>query len=100
MPNHQPQASTAQDKTTTSASRDIRSIDPAELRDSLRVNIDRELIDQLDQQRGSLSRSEYLELVLTAALQRPHPHLPDDWTPEQAADQRYERLVRYLTTGH
>jgi hypothetical protein len=27
------------------------------------------------------------------------PHLPDDWTPERAAKQRFARLVRYRQTG-
>jgi hypothetical protein len=80
--------------------RDVLDVDPRELRDSLHVRVDRELIDELDRQRGSVSRSEYLEMVLGAALSRPAPHLPDDWTPERAAEQRYERLQRYLTTGH
>ena len=79
---------------------DVLDVDPRELRDSIHVRIDRELIDELDRRRGSVSRSEYLEMVLTAALTRPEPHLPDDWTPERAADQRHERLQRYLTTGH
>jgi len=79
--------------------RDVLHVDPKELRDSIHVSIDRELIDRLDQQRGSVSRSQYLEMVLTAALERKHPHLPDDWTPERAADQRYARQQRYLATG-
>jgi hypothetical protein len=38
-------------------------------------------------------------MVLAAALQREHPHLPDGWTPERAAEQRYARLVRFQQTG-
>jgi len=79
--------------------RDLRDIDPAELRDTIRVTIDRELIAELDRQRASVSRSAYLEMVLTANLPREHPHLADDWTPERAAEQRLARLVRYLETG-
>ena len=73
--------------------------DPRELRDAIRVSIDRELIDELDRQRGAVSRSDYLEMVLVAALAREHPHLPDDWTPERAAQRRFERLVRYRENG-
>jgi hypothetical protein len=40
-----------------------------------------------------------LEMVLTAAMTREHPHLADDWTPERAAEQRYARLQRYLENG-
>ena len=80
--------------------RDVLSIEPGELRDTIRVTIDRELIDELDRLRGSVSRSEYTEMVLTAALQREDPHLPENWTPERAAEQRYARLVRYQQTGH
>jgi hypothetical protein len=79
---------------------DVLDVDPRELRDSIHVRVDRELIDELDRQRGSVSRSEYLEMVLAAALSRPEPHLAADWTPERAAEQRYERLRRYLATGH
>jgi len=77
----------------------LLSIKPDELRDTIRVTIDRELVDELDRQRGSISRSAYAEMVLGAALGREHPHLADDWTPERAAEQRYARLVRYLQTG-
>ena len=79
--------------------RDVRDIDPAELRDTIRVTIDRELIAELDRQRAGVSRSEYLEMVLRANLPREHPHLADDWTPERAAEQRLARLMRYLETG-
>jgi hypothetical protein len=79
--------------------RDVLSIEPGELRDTIRVTIDRELIDELDSLRGSVSRSEYVEMVLTAALEREHPHLPEDWTPERAAEHRFARLVRYRETG-
>ncbi|MGH2941462.1 MAG: hypothetical protein ACRDLN_01615 [Solirubrobacteraceae bacterium] len=79
--------------------RDVLSIQPSELRDTIRLTIDRELIDELDYQRGTVSRSEYAEMVLTAALHREHPHLPDDWTPERAAERRFARLLRYVETG-
>jgi len=79
--------------------RDLRDIDPAELRDTICVTIDRELIAELDRQRTSVSRSEYLEMILTANLTREHPHLADDWTPERAAERRLARLVRYVEMG-
>ena len=79
--------------------RDNLHVDPAELRDTIRVTIDRELIAELDRQRSGVSRSAFLEMVLTANLPREHPHLADDWTPERAAEQRFERLTRYLQTG-
>ena len=79
--------------------RDVLQVDRAELRDTIRVTIDRELVDELDRQRAGVSRSEYLEMVLAAALKRDHPHLPDDWTPESAGAERYARLRRYLETG-
>lgn len=84
--------------------RDLRDIDPAELRDTIRVTIDRELIDreliaELDRQRTSVSRSAFLEMVLRANLPREHPHLADDWSPEPAAERRFARLTRYLETG-
>jgi hypothetical protein len=37
-------------------------------------------------------------MVLTAALEREHPHLPENWTPERAAEQRFARLMRYRQT--
>jgi hypothetical protein len=79
--------------------RDILAVTPGELRDTIRLTIDRELVDELDRRRGSVSRSEYTEMVLTAALEREHPHLPENWTPERAAEQRFARLVRYRQTG-
>ena len=81
------------------ADRDVLQIRPGELRDTIRITIDRELIAQLDERRTTISRSEYLEMLLTAALAREHPHLPENWTPERAAQQRYDRLVRYLESG-
>jgi hypothetical protein len=80
--------------------RDVLQVTARELRDTIRVTIDRELIDTLDAQRQGLSRSQYLELVLRAALQRQHPHLPEHWTPERSAQERYARVRRYLQTGH
>jgi hypothetical protein len=79
--------------------RDVLTITPGERRDTIRLTIDRELVDDLDRHRGSISRSEYAEMVLSARLRREHPHLPDDWTPERAAEQRFARLVRYRQTG-
>jgi hypothetical protein len=85
--------------TPTSPQRDVLDVDPRELRDTIRISIDRELVDELDRRRTGVSRSAYLEMLLSAALTREHPHLPDDWTPERAAEQRYARLVRYLENG-
>ena len=79
--------------------RDVLHVDPADLRDTIRVTIDRELIAQLDNQRAGVSRSAYLEMVLAANLPREHPHLADDWTPERSAKQRVARLLRYFETG-
>ena len=79
--------------------RDVLDVDPAELRDTIRITIDRELIGEIDRQRASISRSEYFEMLLTANLRRAHPHLADDWTPERAAERRFARLMRYLQTG-
>ena len=91
------------DTLTTQAAptgRDVREVDRAQLRDTIRVTIDRELVGELDRRRGGgVSRSEYLEMVLAAALKREDPHLPDDWTPESAAAESYARLRRYLQTG-
>jgi len=85
--------------TNHTSRRDVLHVDPAELRDTIRVTIDRELIAELDRQRASVSRSAFLEMVLTANLPREHPHLADDWTPERAAERRFARLTRYLKTG-
>ncbi|MCA1679695.1 MAG: hypothetical protein LC777_12480 [Actinobacteria bacterium] len=79
--------------------RDVLQVTARELRDTIRVTIDRELIDALDERRQSLSRSQYLELVLRVALERPDPHLPEHYSPEDAAKQRYARARRYLQTG-
>ena len=85
--------------TNHTSRRDVLHVDPAELWDTIRVTIDRELIAELDRQRASVSRSEFLEMVLTANLPREHPHLADDWSPERAAERRFARLTRYLETG-
>lgn len=82
-----------------SNNKDVLNIDPSELRDTIHITIDRELIDTIDQQRAGVSRSAYLEMVLSAALEREHPHLPDDWTPERTAERLYDRLNRYLDSG-
>jgi post-segregation antitoxin (ccd killing protein) len=85
--------------TSTQRVRDVLDVDPGELRDTVRVTLDRELLDELDRRRASVSRSAYVEMVLAAAMTREHPHLADDWTPERAADQRYARLQRYIENG-
>lgn len=87
------------DPTRHADRRDVLHVDPAQLRDTIRVTIDRELIAQLDEQRAGVSRSAYLEMVLIANLRREHAHLADDWTPERSAEQRFARLLRYLQTG-
>jgi len=74
---------------------DVLALDPRDYKRSVTVTLDLELIESLDARRGSVSRSEYLEQVLFAAMQRVLPHLPDNWTPEQAADECYERMVRH-----
>lgn len=79
--------------------RSVLTIDPRELRDPIKLTLDRELIGAIDERRGSVSRSDYVEQVLAAALEREHPHLPDDWTPEGAAARRFKRLERYRTNG-
>ncbi|MCA1698029.1 MAG: hypothetical protein LC790_03645 [Actinobacteria bacterium] len=79
--------------------RDVLQVTARELRDTIRVTIDRELIDALDERRHGLSRSQYLELVLRVALERQDPHLPEHYSPEDAAKQRYARARRYLQTG-
>jgi len=50
--------------------RDVLTIKPSKLRDTIRLTIDRELVDELDRRRGSVSRSQYTEMALSAALQR------------------------------
>jgi len=80
--------------------RDVLDVDPRELRDTIRLTIDRELVDELDPRRGGISRSEYAEQVLTAALEREHPDLAENWTAERAAHERFARIKRYLQTGH
>jgi len=42
----------------------VLTIKPGELRDTIRMTIDRELVDALDRQCGSVMRSEYTEMVL------------------------------------
>jgi hypothetical protein len=79
--------------------RDVLHVTARELRDTIRVTIDRELIAALDERRHGLSRSQYLELVLRVALERPDPHLPEHYSAEDAAKQRYARARRYLQTG-
>jgi hypothetical protein len=79
--------------------RDALRVDPGELRDTIRLTLDRELIAAIDDRRGAASRSDYIEQVLAAALEREHPHLPDGWTPERAAAARFARVQRFLATG-
>jgi hypothetical protein len=79
--------------------RDVLDITPDELRDRISIKVDREIIKWIDEQRGCLSRSDYVEMVFEASRQREHPHLPPNWTPEEAAKRRFDRLVRYRETG-
>lgn len=74
---------------------DVLHLDPRDYQRQITVTLDLELIECIDARRGSVSRSEYLEQVLAAAMQRVIPHVPDDWTPEQAADEHYQRMVRH-----
>ena len=68
-------------------------------RDPINIRLDRELISKIDVHRMSVSRSEYIELVLHAALKREYPHLPDDWSPEGMAEEALARERRYQQTG-
>jgi len=79
--------------------RDVLHVTPADLRDTIRVTSDRELIAELDRRRAGVPGSECLEMVLGANLPREHPQLPDDWTPESAGERRLARAGRYLETG-
>jgi hypothetical protein len=71
--------------------RDVLQIDPSESCDTTGVTIDRELIDELDCQCASVSRGGYLEMVLTAAMARQHPHLA---VPRGAHGPRLEPRAR------
>lgn len=90
-------ASTASASAATT--RDIRGVEFSQLKDTIRVTIDRELIDELDRQCAGTSRSAYLEMVLRTNLLREEPHVADDWTPEHGAQRGIARLARYLHTG-
>jgi len=79
--------------------RGVLHITPVYLQDTIRVTIDRELIAELDRERAGVPGSECLEMVLGANLPREHPHLPEDWTPELAAQRRLARPGCYLETG-
>ncbi|MBA3407500.1 MAG: hypothetical protein H0U06_05470 [Solirubrobacterales bacterium] len=74
---------------------DVLSLDPRDYKRPITVTLDVELIESLDARRGAASRSDYVEQVLFAAMQRPLPHLPDGWTPETAALETYERMLRH-----
>jgi hypothetical protein len=61
---------------------DVRQVDRCELRDTIRITTDRELVDELvdelDRARGSVVRSACLEMLLSAALTREHPPVGDE----------------------
>ena len=74
---------------------DVLAVDPRAYKRAITVTLDLELIECLDARRGTVSRSDYVEQVLSAAMQRVVPHLPDGWTPETAAHETYERMRRH-----
>ena len=74
---------------------DVLSLNPRDYKRPITVTLDVELIESLDARRGGASRSDYVEQVLFAAIQRLLPHLPDGWTPETAAQETYERMCRH-----
>lgn len=74
---------------------DVLTLDPRDYKRRVTVTLDLELLESIDARRGTVSRSDYIEQVLEAGMQRLIPHLPDDWTPELAAEQRYQRMVRH-----
>lgn len=74
--------------------RDPLTIDPRPYRRRVSAELDVELVEAIDERRGPVARSTYLEQVLEAAMTREHPHLPDGWTPEHEAEKRYARLAR------
>jgi hypothetical protein len=56
------------------------------------------LIEEIDQARGSVSRSDYLRMVISAAMTHSHPHLPGPEAGEDVIDalarRRYRQHVR------
>jgi hypothetical protein len=52
------------------------------------------LIEEIDQARGSVSRSEYLRMVISAAMTRSDPHLPGPPTGEDVIDTLARRGYR------
>ncbi|MDQ6807548.1 MAG: hypothetical protein M3065_21940 [Actinomycetota bacterium] len=58
------------------------------------------LIEELDERRGTLARSTYLEEVIDAAMTRRHPHLPDVADGKELIDaiasRRYRQHVRSI----
>jgi hypothetical protein len=52
------------------------------------------LIEEIDQARGTVSRSDYLRMVISAAMTRSHPHLPAPPTGEDLIDALARRSYR------
>ncbi len=52
------------------------------------------LIEEIDQARGSVSRSDYLRTVISAAMTYSHPHLPEPPTGEDVIDTLARRSYR------
>jgi len=54
------------------------------------------LLEEIDQARGSVARSEYLAMIIDAAMTRtePEPHLPDPQAGEDLIDKMAARRYR------
>jgi len=63
--------------------RDPLTIDPRPYRRRVSAELDVELVEAIDERRGPVARSTYLEQVLEAAMTREHE-----------AEKRYARLAR------
>ena len=74
---------------------DVLAVDPRAYKRAITVTLDLELIECLDARRGTVSRSDYVEQVLSAAMQRVVPHLPDGWTADTAAQETHQRMRRH-----
>jgi len=74
---------------------DVLTLNRRDYQQRITIALDVELLESIDARRGGVSRSDYIERVLFAAMQRVIPHLPDGWTPEQAADELHERMLRH-----
>jgi len=52
------------------------------------------LLEEIDQARGSVARSEYLAMIIDAAMTRTEPHLPDPQAGEDPIDKMAARRYR------